>query len=233
MSILLPHSDDELFALPFINKKINEGLKIHIFFITTDFNAAREKESEKMLSHFPEVEVHHFGKLNNIEDSSLKNCRDVVQNLLANDFIIKSSESIVTTMYEGGHIDHDEVFKIGVFLSDTLNKPHFSFSLYNAYRTPLVRVSTFFPGPVKGETELIYFSLAEGWSYLKKVFYYKSQFVALSVLFSGLFKTFILKRKIEIIKISSFDPDLDHPGKAFYKNKWKDRIKTLLRVPTR
>lgn len=233
MSILLPHSDDELFALPLINQKINEGWKINIFFITSDSNSIREEESKKMLSHFPNVTIHQFGRLNKINDGNLKNCKEIVESLLEKNSLIQSSDAILTPVFEGGHVDHDSAFIIGHSIASKLSKPHYCFSLYNAYETFFVRVSALRAGPVQGEIETINFKLSEGHSFLKKVFFYRSQFVILAILFSGLFKIFIMKRKMEVMKVSSFDPARKHPGRLFYENQMKNKIKSLLRLPVK
>ncbi len=230
LSIILPHSDDELFILPFVESKLQQGFLIKIFFVTSDFNPLREEESGKMLSLYDGVEVIQFGRLNKISDGKLSSVSEDVLRLLGEHSFIKSSLYLVCPTYEGGHMDHDATFKIGYALALKLEKPLLVFSLYNAYQTPFVRVSTFFQGPVVGEKEIINFSFRKGLSYLRKSFYYKSQLVILTVLFPGLFRTFLLKRRIEILKVKHFDEKIPHPGRLFYSNPWKNRIKSLLRV---
>lgn len=230
LSILLPHSDDELFILPFIESQINQGYVVKIFFVTYDFNPLREGESTKTLSQYEGLETIQFGKLNNVIDGKLHNSHPEVLHQLEENTFIQSSERLVCPTFEGGHVDHDEIFKITYALASKLKKPLYTFSLYNAYKTPFVRVATLFQGPVQGNKEVISFSFKSGLSYLKKSFYYKSQYVVLTVLFPGLFRTFLLKRRIEILKVTHFDPNAPHPGKLFYDNPWKNRIKSILRV---
>lgn len=230
LSILLPHSDDELFILPLIESKILQGFLVKVFFITTDFNPGRARESGKMLSQYNEVEIIEFGTINNVIDGKLRLSSDKVLALLDIDSIIQSSQLLVCPTFEGGHVDHDEIFKISYALALKHKMPLYCFSLYNAYQTPFVRVSTLFQGPVQGEKEIISFSLKRGISYVKNCFIYKSQFVILMILFFGIFRTFILKRRIEVLKVTHFDPGIPHPGKIFYENPWKNKIKSFLRV---
>lgn len=230
LSILLPHSDDELFVLPFIERKLTEGYKIHIFYITTDMNVKRRNESQEMFSHFKNIEIHHFGQLNNILDGKLNEQNLEAQILLEKNTILKNSELLITPILEGGHTDHDAIFKIGYNLSIKFNKPLLCFSLYNAYRTPFVRVSTMYQGPAQGDIETITFSFFKGLKYLKKGFYYKSQIIILAVLFPGLVRTFLLKRKIEILWVNSFDSEKKHPGRIFYESNLKVKLKTFLGI---
>lgn len=230
LSILLPHSDDELFILPFIKMKMNQGHVVNVFFITSDFNPMREEESLKVLADFGDIRIVQFGRLNDISDGQLSLFAETVSDLLEKNSLIQSSDFLVTPIFEGGHVDHDGIFKIGHQLACKLQKTHLAFSLYNAYGTPFVRVASIILGPVQGTIETIHFSLAEGLTYLKKSFCYKSQRVILAVLFPGLVWTFLVKRKIEILKVAHFNPVDPHPGRIFYKNPWKNKIKYLLRV---
>jgi hypothetical protein len=235
MSILLPHSDDEVFILPFLQQLIKQGFILKVFFITTSANQAhaiiREKESENTLSTIVAgTEIVNFGRIYNILDGNLPNLHQKVLDLLLADKNIILSEGIITPILEGGHFDHDEVFKIGNLISIAQKKNHFCFSLYNAYKTPFVRVSTIFQGPVRGNLETIKFSFCEGLNYLAKCLNYKSQFVILTFLLPGLISTFLIKRKIQILHVTSFDSQSPHPGNLFYENSFKKRIKQLLGV---
>ena len=228
MSILLPHSDDELFILPFVEEQLLQGILVKIFFITSDFNPLREGESNKTLSHLAGVEICQFGILNNVRDGKLSHSSADVFTLLEKDSSILASDILVTPIFEGGHVDHDEIFKIGYALALKYKKMHLCFSLYNSYSTPLVRVATIFQGPVKGNLQTVTFSFRKGLSYLRKSFYYKSQYVVLAILFPGLVRTFILKRKIHILEVTDFNPNLPHPGRVFHSNPWKTKIKSIL-----
>ena len=173
LSILLPHSDDELFILPFIKMKMNQGHAVNIFFITSDFNLIREEESLKVLAGFGDMRIVQFGRINNIADGQLSLFTEKVNELLEKNSLIQASDFLVTPIFEGGHVDHDEIFKIGHQLACTLKKPHLAFSLYNAYGTPFVRVASIILGPVQGSVETIYFSLADGLTYLKNILHTK------------------------------------------------------------
>lgn len=230
LSILLPHSDDEVFILPYIEAKLAEKCNIHVFFITTDLNPQRKLESEKVFSAFQGVHIYHFGLKNKILDGKLSEQASLVLTLLEEIPMILESNYLVTPMYEGGHKDHDELFKIGHALSVKLDKPQYCFSLYNAYQTPLVRVATLFQGPVRGQIEVVRFNISKGIKYLRNIFNYKSQYVILAVLFPGLIRTFLLKRQIEILHVSSFDPLANHPGALFYNNGLKSKLKSILGI---
>ena len=224
----MPHNDDELFILPFIESQISKGYLIKVFFMTYDNNPVREGESSRTFDKYKEIETFQFGRLYNLMDGNLSKSSDIALKILLENQLIQSSETIVCPTYEGGHVDHDEIFKISCTVALRLQKPLIVFSLYNAYQTPFVRVATLFEGPVIGEREVITFSLYSGFNYFKKSFFYKSQLVILLVLMPGLLKTFLFKRKIEILKVKNFDPTIPHPGKLFYESQLKKKIKTVL-----
>ena len=229
ISILLPHCDDELFVLPFIEKKISEGYIVNVFFLI-EASVVRQKESEKLLSKYSLVNVFHFGTIHKIPDGKISEHQEIVFSLLKSDEKIISASSIITPAFEGGHVDHDEIFLIGHQLLRNLNKTHLCFSTYNSYKTPFVRVSKIYKGIMDGEFEQVNFSLLDGMRYLFQCFYFKSQFIILAILFPGLIRTFLFKRKIELLRVTSFDSKATHPGKIFYQNDLKKKMKAFLMV---
>jgi hypothetical protein len=228
LSILLPHCDDELFVLPFIEKKTSEGYVVCVFYLV-EANLQRQKESEELFSQYKAVKIFHLGSLHNIQDGKLSSSLDYIFEILSNYAEIHSCEILMTPMFEGGHIDHDATFQIGYRLGSKLKKDHFAFSTYNAYETPFVRVATVFQKIVTGKIESVRFTFLEGLNYLRQCFRFKSQFVILTFLFPGLVRTFLIKKKIEILKVEDFNPQALHPGRIFYKSALKDKVKGFLK----
>jgi hypothetical protein len=227
LSILLPHCDDEIFLLPFLEKKISEGYCVNIFFLLQS-SPIRQNESQKFFSQFANVTIFHWGNMYLVPDGKLSSHTCIVsKSLLAHSNIIQSV-LIIAPMFEGGHIDHDEAFLIGYKLSQELKKTFMCFSTYNSYQTPFVRVATVYQGKVLGSIESFSFSFRQGLRYLSQCRFYKSQFVILMVLFPGLVRTFLVKKRIELIRVESFDPTGMHPGRVFYNNELKKRVKTFL-----
>lgn len=232
MSILLPHYDDELFILPFIDQKVKEGFKIFLYFFSTDLDPSREEESLKMLANYSSVEVVSFGIRHNIIDGKVFEKKHFIIDELRRNVHIASSDLLVTPMFEGGHYDHDEIFKVGHSLATELKIPQLCFSIYNGYDTSFVRVARIIQGPAQGLVETLRFSLSDGLSYLAKCFYFKSQWKILSVLFPGMVRLFIFRRRIELLVVTSFDQTLPHPGPLFYENQLKAKVKKILRLKT-
>lgn len=227
LSILLPHCDDELFILPYIEKKSSEGCLVKVFFLLSS-EEKRQKESQKIFSRFKNIVVSYLGNDHFIADGKLKNNSEKIFGALLLNKQIMDSEVIVTPIFEGGHIDHDETFIIGQKLAKKMNKVHLCFSTYNSYHTPLVRVATVYQGMVFGKIEKIHFSFWKGIKYLRQCFHFKSQFVILVVLFPGLVRTFLLKRQIEVLQVERFDISDPHPGKIFYNNDFKKKVQAFL-----
>jgi hypothetical protein len=229
ISILLPHCDDELFILAFIEQKISEGYLINVFFLL-EANLIRQKESQKIFSKYSAVNVSHLGFDHHVPDGKLSEHHERVLLLLDKNEKIQNSQFIVTAAFEGGHVDHDASFLIGNELSRRLNKDHFCFSTYNSYQTFFVRVSRIYLGKMDGEITEVRFNINDGIRYLFNCTKYGSQFVILAVLFPGLVRMFLFRRKIEMLRVIKFYPDRPHPGRLFYESNFKKKMKSLLLV---
>lgn len=204
---LLPHYDDEFAFLEIINKK-SKG-KILIVYMTM-VNNKKINFIRKLNSIF--ILYILFRRNINIEYLNDKLCiydKDLINNLhLVYSYINFNYDwsSIYTTDCEGGHPDHDASFALGYKLSRDKNKELFSVPTYNYDKTKLVGFNVMTLNNIKKNDLVIKYqiNILKGIIYALSVCLYISQFRTFIGLAPGIFKKYIFKRSICVIKRSNF-----------------------------
>jgi LmbE family N-acetylglucosaminyl deacetylase len=139
---LIPHPDDEIFALPLLQQFCSESL----YFIcltdgqhasSGDLGSRRYSEFNKSISYLKKIgvqsEIILFDSAEKVRDGFLH--EDFTINMLVELLnLVKSldPETIVAPAFEGGHQDHDSVSLLSVFLSESIKAALIHFSTYRS-----------------------------------------------------------------------------------------------------
>lgn len=218
---LLPHNDDEVFAIPKIMVDFEKGLIPIFIYLTHSSDRVRtfkrQQESKKFLIYmkvFKKSNVLYLGEQLSIIDGEVHLHLEALHHKLFS--FIKSNgavKEVVTTAYEGGHQDHDAAAIIGKTLAFKLSLEMSEFFLYNGYKTKgkSYRVSHPLEG---GEIETYKYSFKHLIALFIAPIIFKSQWKAMLGLWPFLFfKALIrpLKIKVSVGKNIDFNGHLEVP----------------------
>lgn len=153
IALLLPHQDDEFGAFGVIDRCVDAGLALRVFYLTDGAASGhsprvRNAESLDVLGRLgvPPDRVRFLGdELRSPDGHLASNLQDIFGALLAS--LPPSTSTIYVPAWEGGHPDHDAAALVAVALGHELRIENsvFQFPLYNAYRCRLLPFAVFNP----------------------------------------------------------------------------------------
>jgi len=200
---LLPHQDDEIFALPLIFRYKDYE---HIFIVLT--NGASQGKSAQSLIRSSEFrksleilnkfgikgQLYLFGSENNIRDGYLhadfsKNC----YTQLSKQFEALKPQIVIAPCYEGGHQDHDAAARIAEGYSRKLESDLVFFSTYRSASRFLPLFSTM--NPQKKSEKINFSRFLISTLAMRLIANYKSQFrtflgLGLPILYHSFFRNY-------------------------------------------
>ena len=228
--IMLPHQDDEIALLPYLDI-LKKNINLKIIYLTRHkskkVNIRRNAESKKVLKKLgiDDKKIIFLGAQKNIIDQFLyKNINTVTKYLLENKNIITSDKNttLLTTSYEGGHPDHDAAFIICMQIYQKMKYIKFlSFPLYNSE-------SIFFPFQAfknlkryQKQIIEIQFSIKKTYLYFNLIFNYRSQLKTIFFLLPFFTYRCLIKRKFILIRHNKTEniEDKAHEGKLLYEKR--------------
>lgn len=145
VALILAHMDDEVFIIPYLLKLSEEKASVNVYYLTKSegresrFNqTVREKESIKFLSKLlPSINIKFIGRELGILDlKAHERIPEIINKLLQH--IPEDTTKIVTTNFEGGHIDHDTTCFIAQHIA---NKKSLDLFVFNLYRSKFKKFS--------------------------------------------------------------------------------------------
>jgi hypothetical protein len=228
IAILLPHMDDEVFIIPYLvylkKQEINE---VTFYYLTKSQGrnnrfdqSVRESESTRMIkSIFPDAPIEFLGRKFEVEDLFLHEKIDLLFEYLLHELNGKYDQ-LVSTHFEGGHIDHDSAGILSFKLAKSARIQLLTFNLYSARSNS---------GPFYRVAKPIYLSKYDlkisihRMSYSRILlipFVFKSQIRTWVGIYPALFWRLLIRRKFSLNLDPEFNP-LQRPndGKILYENR--------------
>jgi len=149
IAIVLAHMDDEAFLSPYLISIAKQNVPVDVYFLTKSEGrnqkfdqTVREQESLKFFRKIlPQANLHFLGRELNVLDLEahlkIEELIEKLKNMMHSD-----TKLILTTNYEGGHIDHDTTCFIAYKLSKIKDSKFATFNLYRAkyFKYPFYKV---------------------------------------------------------------------------------------------
>jgi N-acetylglucosamine malate deacetylase 1 len=232
IALLLPHQDDEFGAFGVIDRCVEAGLDLQVFYLTDGAAnghspQVRNAESLNVLGRLgvQRDRVHFLGDELRSPDGHLASNLPEVFGALLNALPART-ETIYVPAWEGGHPDHDAAALVAVALGHELRIENavFQFPLYNAYRCRILPFAVFNPIAEAGPVVRQPISRARLGRYCALLHSYRSQwktFASLLPFIVHYYATDGAQQCQELVAdIVSARP---HPGPLLYeKRKWLD-----------
>ena len=248
-AILLPHMDDEVFLIPYLVELNSLGLKdVSIYFLTKSegrnlrfSQEIRENESLRMIkSILPSAEVRFLGREFNVGDQHLhENLAEIFRYLEKE--LVKNCDVLISTHFEGGHIDHDSSGILSGHLAELLGCKFLTFNLYSARRRKgfLYKVAKSTESNL--ELKKIKIQITVYFYVVLIPFRYKSQFRTWIGLYPPLFWRLLVRRKFQLNVSPKFNPLLkQNSGRILYENRldgefdqWTNKIVEFVTLTSR
>ena len=173
--IISPHSDDEIFTLPFIYSPENSFNEIDLLLL--------ERDSKRYKESFDSCKFHRFNLITLSKDINLKglhfyeNLEDLIECFLN---LQEKYDLILSPMIEGGHQDHDTVC-LAILYCKKYQKSQTKLILYSTYRSQDFIPILYTCGISRkiSKEKIISVSLSYKWIYLYLItiiIFYRSQY---------------------------------------------------------
>ena len=227
VALILAHMDDEVFIIPYLLKLSKEETLVNVYYLTKSegrdsrFNqAVREKESINFLSKLiPSVNINFIGRQLGILDlKAHERIPEIINELLQH--IPEDTTKVVTTNFEGGHIDHDTTCFIAQHVA---NKKSLDLFVFNLYRSKFKKFSFYqvMKLPDSNEEAIrVPLKFSEIMTILKIPMTYVSQWRTWVGIFPFLLIKLVLRRAIWLLTLNDIDyskkPNL---GAVLYENR--------------
>ena len=213
---ILAHQDDEIAIFKSIKNSVKSDNNTFIFYLTNGNNSKtdnldlvlkRENESKNVLAQLGVnlKNIFFLGHNLNIKSYEIFNFLDIIYEKLIN--VINSFDNeviIYTHAWEGGNIDHDSCFILGLKLIRNNSKiiAGYQFPFYNSYKIPFHFYRVFCPIKLNGNAVNLKISKIEKIHFIKYLFYYPTQikiWIGLYpfIIFKILFNKFNYLQKID------------------------------------
>ncbi|MDD3266824.1 MAG: PIG-L family deacetylase [Burkholderiales bacterium] len=209
---LFAHQDDEMSALPLIDKHIINCDDVYIFFVTSgtfdgETSIIRNNESSLCLTKIgvKAKNIFFIGSRHKICDKQLANELERARHVLHEELApIGHFDKVYALAWEGGHADHDAVNLLAhdivlnyQFVSD---KKVYQIYFYNAYiPCGLVRIRLLFNPILLRNIKKYNFNFKQGAKYFGSLFIYKSQSYSLCWMLHSFFYRFLIKRNLYVV----------------------------------
>ncbi|MDW7967653.1 MAG: PIG-L family deacetylase [Thermoanaerobaculum sp.] len=225
--ILLPHPDDELFLLPWLQRWQAKGWKLYLVYLTdggaTANPAVRQRETEKVMARFcSQATVWFLGMEYGVPDGKLLDHAQLVLETLNKH--LPTPNRVIAPAWEGGHHDHDVTAALAFAFASVRGLPHhvWSYPLYHGKGFPgqLFRISS--PLPANGPHHYL---PASCWQTLRAAMQmrtYRSQWRTMlafspSVLTKALLRPVLPLARIRKSRLLS----RPHAGKLLYERRFR------------
>jgi LmbE family N-acetylglucosaminyl deacetylase len=182
---LFPHQDDESPVFFEIERLVQRGQPIRIFFLTTGRDSgkphpARNAESLRVLSRLGVArdDVIFLGDAHEIPDGQLQKHLSVAFATVTNMVSGHTVASLHVTAFEGGHQDHDAAYLLGTALAQQWNclDNSFQFPYYHGNRLPGILFKVLDPLAANGPAVKDRIPWGKRLRYLGLLFSYRTQF---------------------------------------------------------
>jgi LmbE family N-acetylglucosaminyl deacetylase len=227
---LLPHQDDEIFALPLIFKYID--YEHHFIVLTNGAGQGKPAQSLTRNSEFIksleilkrfgiESQLYTFGSENDIRDGYLhadfsKDC----YTQLSKQFEVLKPQVVIAPCYEGGHQDHDAAARIAEGYSRKLGSDLVFFSTYRS-------ASKFFPlfstmNPPKKSTKVNFSRFLVSTLAMRLIANYRSQFrtfvgLGLPIMYNCFFRSYY----------TAISPQIEYSDPHLYEQRRKAETRAV------
>jgi LmbE family N-acetylglucosaminyl deacetylase len=232
ISILLPHMDDEVFIIPYlVEVKSLSYDQVSIYYLTKSegrnlrfSQEIREKESLQMVkSILPSADVEFLGRKYNVGDQHLHESLSEIFKYLEEQ-LENNCDVLISTHFEGGHIDHDSAGILTGQLAKSLGCNFFTFNLYSARQknSSLYRVAKSTEWSL--EQKKIKIRLPVYFHSLLIPYIYKSQIRTWVGIYPPLIWRFLVRRKSHLNVSPEFNPfSKPNNGRVLYENRFDGR----------
>ena len=223
---ILPHHDDELFAIPKITNDLQAGHTISFFFLMK--SERRLNESRKFLGRLgiDQKNIISIGEKLDTQDGFIHLKLEEIYLELNSQLSNRGSiDEIVSTAYEGGHNDHDVASTITRVLALDFKAKMFEFYLYNGIGKKGKFYNVAFP-MYKSSPEFYPYNWKDKYTVFIAPFFFLSQLRAMLGLWPFLFiksfcnKSLVMDRVASPLKLSehSETPLYEKWGRIEQKN---------------
>lgn len=224
---IFAHQDDEVGALPRIERELAAGKRVHCFYLTSGNGkgcspAVRDAETRNVLlrTGIRDSDIHFLGSTNDVADGQLMHRLDLALSLMLAATRPMHIARIYTLAWEGGHADHDAAHLVASALARRLAPAEglWEFSMYNGKGVPWRFFRTMRLLPTGAELERDRLTLREGIRYARACLAYPSQ----RKTWLGLFwETLIRRAVLREMVVQRVDPRRlaapPHPGRLLYE----------------
>ena len=224
---IFAHQDDEVGALPRIERELASGKRVHCFYLTSGNGkgcspAVRDAESRSVLqnSGVAVTNIHFLGSMHDVADGQLMHRLEFALSLLVDATRSMQLARIYTLAWEGGHADHDAAHLVALALARRVPPSDgvWEFSMYNGKGVPWLFFRTMNLLPTGAPRERDVLTLGDGLRYARACFEYESQ----RKTWLGLFWETLLRRVLlrEMV-VQRIDPARvtvrPHSGRLLYE----------------
>lgn len=222
---VLAHFDDEYCALPLVTAGVAAG-EDQLFLYVADYARPalaerRFAETRALLAHLgvPAAKVLHVGRGTGAYDGAvhraLAPARAALEAALAG---VPRIDRLVSTAWEGGHMDHDMCALLAADLAAAHNSPPIeTISLYNGPRLPGPFFHGAWPLPQNGPVRRVRLSLGAWIRWMLAVRFFPSQTKTWLGLWPAMFYSYAWRG----FGVQRLDParirERPHPGSLFYE----------------